>query len=569
IGTTGASGQANKYLIDAQMIPGHTWAPGDTLAIEVRNVGGYYTNPTNFVTTAAGFDVAPTVTLLLAAGPSPSISLAPSTAYQGDLNRVITVTGTNTNFVGGTTNVTVSGAGVTVSNISVASATSLTFQVSIIAAAATGGRTVTVTTGGESPTATLTINSPSVAFVPSSANPGQTLSVSATGTGSHFAAGTTALGDASVVVNNINVTSATSATLNVTVPAGATLGAHNITFTTALGGGLGTETIIGSFSVVNPAVGSIVVNVNSGPSDLGYTNDNTPTFAGAAVSTQYPVAGIVYSLDGGAWTAIPASDGSYNSLNEAFSLNIGTPLIDGSHTIQFRATDTGGYTGTTSRTFVVDTVNPVISNVLFDSVSILDRDVISPTALVSATITDNLSGIDAATITVAFNNTTYNTTSTPDVNYDSVTGAMTLDFGSSTIPDGEYLVIINARDMAGNAATPYSINVVVRAGSAIVDGAAFNYPNPFNPNAEVTRIGYNLTNDANVAIYVYDITARLIWESHYSSGTVGGRLGYNEVQWDGRSLYREIMGSGVYLLRIVNEDNKSVIGKVKLVIALR
>ena len=71
------------------------------------------------------------------------------------------VTLTGTNFVVGATTVNVSGAGVTVTNVVVGSATSLTASFVIDPAAAVGARTVTVTTaGGTSGAQTFTINLP-------------------------------------------------------------------------------------------------------------------------------------------------------------------------------------------------------------------------------------------------------------------------------------------------------------------------------------------------------------------------------------------------------------------------
>jgi hypothetical protein len=70
IGPAGGSGTANKYLCDAEAIPGHVWVPGDEIYVAVIDTGdGYTAGPVSVVTTAAGFDVAPDMTLLLPAPP--------------------------------------------------------------------------------------------------------------------------------------------------------------------------------------------------------------------------------------------------------------------------------------------------------------------------------------------------------------------------------------------------------------------------------------------------------------------------------------------------------------------
>ena len=64
IGPTGASGSSNTYMCDAEAIPGHVWAPGDVIYAKVIDNGdGYTAGPVSVVTTGAGFDVEPTMTL--------------------------------------------------------------------------------------------------------------------------------------------------------------------------------------------------------------------------------------------------------------------------------------------------------------------------------------------------------------------------------------------------------------------------------------------------------------------------------------------------------------------------
>src|ERR1022692_2780507 len=64
---------------------------------------------------------------------------------------VVTIMGQNTNFSSGVTQVN-AGAGITVSNISVASGTTLTAQFSAATSATMGRRSITVTTGVEEAT---------------------------------------------------------------------------------------------------------------------------------------------------------------------------------------------------------------------------------------------------------------------------------------------------------------------------------------------------------------------------------------------------------------------------------
>src|SRR5207253_5969744 len=105
----------------------------------------------------------------------------PSGAQGSSVN--LTLTGTA--FATGATIVTISGTGVTISNIAVTSATSLTAQFSIDAAAPTGSRNVTVkTAAGESSALPFTINIPAPltgAISPASAVTASAVSVTITG----------------------------------------------------------------------------------------------------------------------------------------------------------------------------------------------------------------------------------------------------------------------------------------------------------------------------------------------------------------------------------------------------
>ena len=110
------------------------------------------------VTTAGGTSGGQTSRSATGAGAPTLTSVSPNQGTQGT---TVAVTLTGTNFVVGATTVNVSGADVTVNTVVVGSTTSLTANFVIGAAAATGARSVTVTTaGGTSGGQTFTIISP-------------------------------------------------------------------------------------------------------------------------------------------------------------------------------------------------------------------------------------------------------------------------------------------------------------------------------------------------------------------------------------------------------------------------
>lgn len=152
----------------------------------------------------------------------------------------VTLTGTNFDPNPGATTVAVSGSGVTVNNVNVASATSLTADFVIASGAATGARAVTVTTGigtgaartfnvVSSPTATPTLTSIS----PTSG--ARDAAVTLTLTGTNFVSGATvemSNPDGQIFAGPVTLVSSTTLTAQFYVGPGAATGARAVTVTT-------------------------------------------------------------------------------------------------------------------------------------------------------------------------------------------------------------------------------------------------------------------------------------------------------------------------------------------------
>ncbi len=195
--------------------------------------------------------------------PAPVLTnLAPNAgAREATLDVVIT----GENFIAGLTSVSF-GNDITINSTTINSATQLTANITIGAAAALGARNVAVTNpapGGG--TATL-VNSFTVSTIlpaitsatPNSGNRLQTLDVVLTG--DNFINGVTSVdfgGD--ITINTTTINSATQLTANITIAANAVLGARDIIVTNSgLGGG--SATLANGFTVNNPA--PILTSVN-------------------------------------------------------------------------------------------------------------------------------------------------------------------------------------------------------------------------------------------------------------------------------------------------------------------
>lgn len=107
----------------------------------------------------------------------------------------------------------------------------------------------------------------------------------------------------------------------------------------------------------------------------------------------------------------------------------------------------------------------------------------------------------------------------------------------------------------------------ITASAANEGGSAVLYPNPFNPNStgegaeaqamKTQTIAYNPGTATNIGIYIYDMTARLVYKEVTAA---------SQVTWDGIDKYGSLVGDGAYILRIIDEDSKRLIAKGKILV---
>jgi hypothetical protein len=97
-----------------------------------------------------------------------------------------------------------------------------------------------------------------------------------------------------------------------------------------------------------------------------------------------------------------------------------------------------------------------------------------------------------------------------------------------------------------------------------------NFPNPFNPNREKTKIRYRLSTDADeVKIRIYDITGSLVTEL---DGTTIGETSsvwdkYNDIEWDGRNGRGDLVMNGIYPFEITARlGDKTLSGRGKVAV---
>ncbi|MFC1767179.1 S8 family serine peptidase [Candidatus Margulisiibacteriota bacterium] len=128
--------------------------------------------------------------------------------------------------------------------------------------------------------------------------------------------------------------------------------------------------------------------------------------------------------------------------------------------------------------------------------------------------------------------------------------------------EGDYTARVIINDLATTEA-----RVTFSVGSphiATLVTPAVNGPNPFNPLTGSTMIKYELSSNASIRIYIFDMSGNLIWRKNYGSGTEGGWQGDNRVYWDGKDSFGQTVSNGVYLYKITAGNR--VIGKGKIIV---
>ena len=165
------------------------------------------------------------------------MSVIPSSGGQGVNLPAVQITGINTHWVQGVTQLTF--PNVLINSYTVNSPTSITANITVNATAPAGQYNVTATTGGEIATGinVFTVNQSEpelLAVVPDSGVQGLTASpVTLTGDFTNFVNGTTTANfGTGITVNSVTVTSSTQAKANITVSPTTTLGYRNVSVTT-------------------------------------------------------------------------------------------------------------------------------------------------------------------------------------------------------------------------------------------------------------------------------------------------------------------------------------------------
>jgi hypothetical protein len=334
----------------------------------------------------------------------------------------------------------------------------------------------------------------------------------------------------------------------------------------------GTETI--EVNVPTGAVsGQLLVTVNGQVSNANFDyapfsqvaftvdNSNAPAIAGISpiAAEQGQTLGVIISATNGNWTGdmkasvhfsnsgITVNSATATDANHiAANITIGSAAATGAGTVSVT-----GASGTTAFTVTLPGTGPLVTSITPSSAPAGTRVVIRGLRF----------GSSQDRSQVLFKNLANNTS----------TQAMVLSWADTmieaiipSISTGSYEVTVS--EISSVAGTLYEMNSNPAAfiiTGPVVHGVATIWPNPFNAGRESVNIAVTDTGGAtNLGFYIYDMTAQLV--NHQTASAPS-----NSVTWNGYNLNSNLVGDGAYVVRVINEDNKSLIAKGKLLVVKR
>lgn len=309
----------------------------------------------------------------------------------------------------------------------------------------------------------------------------------------------------------------------------------------------------GGTADANPPASSVT------PLASNSTTDPFPAFTGVA-SDDSGVVNVEYRLDStGAWTSAEALDGTFNSTTETFRISFSRAISTGTHALWIRTTDGAGNVsaeGVSAYSFTVAENKPTITikvngNKLNNGDPIastpkFELTIVSANGLASGRI--SVDGVPSALTFVNIDTSYYAT--------NEVTVALL---------DGLHGITVEAFDSLGNGTTAEVYPLYVQAAAAAaLRGVPLNYPNPYDPAAGNTTIGYTLSKPVSITLTIFDLSGGLIAKKSFSASSSGGAAGYNTVTWNGQTDSGDFVGNGIYVYLIVGDGK--VLSKGKLTV---
>ncbi len=223
-----------------------------------------------------------------------------------------------------------------------------------------------------------------------------------------------------------------------------------------------------------------------------------------------------------------------------------------------------------------DSLHPLL-DVTFDGVHILNHDIVSSRPAIVVKLKDEAKWmvLDDTTLLQMFlkypdgnvrrfyfssDTLQFTPAGTPPV----LDNTATIDFNPWLTQDGDYELIVTAKDRSENTAG----NIEYRVGFQVINkpmiSNLLNYPNPFTTS---TAFVFYITGSEvpqNIRIQVLTITGKIVREiTKNELGPLHVGRNITEFKWDGTDQYGQKLANGIYLYRVITNLNGKSLDKYK------
>jgi hypothetical protein len=206
-----------------------------------------------------------------------------------------------------------------------------------------------------------------------------------------------------------------------------------------------------------------------------------------------------------------------------------------------------------------DNTNPLL-DIYFDGVRIMDGDIVSPKPEILITLEDDNTFLPVTDpnlfeikLDTGRNQVLTIPVSSPQIKFTPAGGSnktAKIQY-YPTLKEGEYKLIIQAKDASGNKSgiNPRSVNFRVIEKQSISN--VLNYPNPFSTSTQFvfTLTGAEVPDIMSISIMT--LSGKVVREiTKEELGALRIGLNRTEYRWDGTDEYGSKLGNGVYLYKV-------------------
>ncbi len=202
-----------------------------------------------------------------------------------------------------------------------------------------------------------------------------------------------------------------------------------------------------------------------------------------------------------------------------------------------------------------DPSKPVIEGIFFDGKAVQEGDFITEMPLISADVRDEDEGVKSWKIMLISEKNGREVGSKEITETTVATQSFTVSMPITTpLEKGYYRAVVTVKDTGDRERVVTSNRVEYKAGFSMEN--LIVGPTPYNSNKGKLVLEYQLTQAADVKVYVVAIDGERQWEIQCVSGQDGGKAGFNRIEWDGKNAFGEDLANGMYVVYAEAKGNR-------------